>query len=121
MHLQEEEAKKTPEELAMLSLKVPDPVEEGKIEDQKRRFMTPLRPHEHIWNFQYDDEAHRPKHILRPNADPRKAYIDGRVERFMALIDQMAESLKTHNEERWNTINNYTIKIFVDEEKLEAL
>jgi hypothetical protein len=33
MHLQEEEAKKTPEELAMLSLKVPDPVEEGKIED----------------------------------------------------------------------------------------
>jgi hypothetical protein len=39
----------------------------------------------------------------------------------MALIDQMAESLKTHNEERWNTINNYTIKIFVDEEKLEAL
>jgi len=42
--------------------------------------MTPLRPHEMIWNFFYDDESKRPKHVMRPEASPEKCYIDGRIQ-----------------------------------------
>ena len=31
--------------------KTDDPVELGVVEDQKRKFITPLRPHQKIWNF----------------------------------------------------------------------
>ena len=67
-------------------MKPVDILEEGKIEDQRRNFMVPLRPHDKIWNFVYDDEKQRPKHVLRPEADPAKCYIDGRVEKLLELI-----------------------------------
>ena len=31
--------------------KTDDPVDLGVVEDQKRKFITPLRPHQKIWNF----------------------------------------------------------------------
>jgi len=49
--------------------------------------MVPHRPHERIWNFEYDDKKTAPKHVLRPDADPSKCYIDGRVEKLIALIN----------------------------------
>ena len=64
-----------------------DIIEEGKIEDKKREFMVPHRPHERIWNFEYDDPKTAPKHVLRPDADPKKCYIDGRVEKLIVLIN----------------------------------
>lgn len=63
----EEEAKIVPDE----TTPVPKPVdilEEGKVEDGKRKFMTPIRPHEMYWNFIYDDESKRPKHVMRPDS-----------------------------------------------------
>lgn len=47
-----------------------DPFEIGAIEDKKRKFITPLRPHKRIWNFIEDDEEHKVPHVLRANADP---------------------------------------------------
>lgn len=49
--------------------------------------MVPHRPHERIWNFEYDDPKNAPKHVLRPDADPKKCYIDGRVEKLIVLIN----------------------------------
>ena len=31
--------------------KTDDPLELGKVEDKKRKFLNQLRPHERIWNF----------------------------------------------------------------------
>lgn len=67
-----------------------DIIEEGKMEDTKRKFMVPLRPHERIWNFEYDDLNKKPKHILRANANPALCYIDGRIEKLLELINEMS-------------------------------
>ena len=48
--------------------------------------MVPHRPHERIWNFEYDDPKTAPKHVLRPDADPKKCYIDGRVEKLIVNL-----------------------------------
>ena len=97
--------------------KHPDIIEEGKEEDKKRTFMTPYRPHEMIWNFIYDEAVKRPKHVLRPDAAPEKCYIDGRIQELMALIDQVAELLKTFDNERWVKLNGHVLDIFKQFEK----
>ena len=53
--------------------------------------MNPVRPHEMIWNFIYDDEKSRPKHVLRPDANPAKCYIDGRIEALFGHIEMIAD------------------------------
>lgn len=88
MHLEQEESKVSPEETAAVQKPV-DVMEEGAKEDKKRAFMVPLRPHEKIWNFVYDNEKDKPKHVLRPDADPAKCYIDGRIESLSTQINQV--------------------------------
>lgn len=99
MHLALDEANKSAEDVAQ-GVKHADPLEEGKTEDKKRNFMVPLRPHQRIWNFDFNEEecheckdgdktgccGEKPKHVLRSDADPTKCYIDGRIERFLALV-----------------------------------
>lgn len=78
MYQAEEESKIVPDETTQIQKPI-DIIEEGKIEDDKRKFMNPLRPHEMIWNFFYDDDTKKPKHVMRPDAAPEKCYIDGRI------------------------------------------
>lgn len=118
MHQIEAEAQIVPDETNSL-IKPVDVIEEGKVEDSKRKFMVPLRPHQRIWNFEYDDEKQRPKHVLRPDADPTKCYIDGRVEKLMEQVDAISHFLKTFNKERWDKLNNFTLDIFKAHEKDE--
>lgn len=54
-----------------------DPIEEGKKEDAMRRLMNKYRP-PHYWNF-FEEEIEVVPHVFRPEADPNKCYIDGRV------------------------------------------
>ena len=125
MHLAMDEANKSAEDVAQGGKPV-DPLEEGKTEDQKRKFMVPLRPHQRIWNFDFnEDECHdckegqktgccgeKPKHILRADADPTKCYIDGRIEKFLALVEQMSVILMSFSADRWSALNNATQKYF---------
>ena len=97
-----------------------DIIEEGKSEDSKRKFMVPLRPHQRIWNFEYDDEKKRPKHVLRPDAKPQESYIDGRIEKLLALITEIANNLKVHTQERWEKLNRHTLDIFKAHEADES-
>lgn len=114
---QEEEEKNTvPDENAKVVQPV-DIIEQGKVEDGKRKFMVPLRPHEMIWNFFYDDEKTKPEHVMRADSAPHKCYIDGRCEKLMEHIETLSELLKTFTPERWEKLNYHTLEIFKSLEK----
>lgn len=117
----EEEKNQEPEEVMGETKKkeVVDIIEEGKIEDKYRKFMEPLRPHERIWNFQWDKEERRPAHVLRPEAQPEKCYIDGRVTKLLAAVATASEQLRSTDSERWQKLVEYTLKIFKDQEQKE--
>ena len=66
--------------------------------------MNPLRPHERIWKFEIEEDEERVEHVMRPGADPRKCYIDGRVERVLDCVQVIAANLKVHNEKMWKII-----------------
>ena len=89
-----------------------DPLEKGMIEDKKRKFMTQYRPHERVWNFIEEDPSTRLPHLLRATADPSKAYIDGRVENLLTIIEGMGAHLRSHQEEQWVHLNKMTLEIF---------
>ena len=93
-----------------------DVFEEAKIEDSKRKFAEPLRPNNRIWNF-IDDSVEPTPHILRAQADPNAAYIDGRVGDLIGLIEELGIHLKNKESENWKRLNDYTIAIFQDEEE----
>lgn len=71
-----------------------NPVEEGKELDKKREFCRTFRPDKHIWNFEEEDDPM--PHVLRVDADPAKAYIDGRIESLLAIIEKVAMHLSTY-------------------------
>lgn len=97
--------------------KIHDPVKEGVVEDKKRAFMTPYRPHNQIWNFEIEEEEDKLEHVLRPGADPRKCYIDGRVEKLLESISLIGSHLKVHNEKMWKILQEHTLDIFYAQEK----
>ena len=89
-----------------------DPIEEGKIEDKKRKFMNSYRPHERVWNFVDEDPNTRLPHLLRATANPEKAYIDTRVRDMLLLISGMGQHLRAHEAEKWDHVNKMTVEIF---------
>ena len=93
-----------------------DPFEIGVIEDKKRKFITPLRPHKRIWNFIEDDEEHKVPHVLRANADPNQAYIDGRVADLLVVMEGLATHLRIHQAEGWEHLIKQTFAIFKSRE-----
>ena len=97
-----------------------DILEEGKNEDERRKFMVPFRPHEMIWNFIYDDEKKRPKHVMRPDSAPQKCYIDGRIEKLVDTIDELGQIITAHTPERWDKLLGHVLEIFVAQEKDES-
>ena len=56
-------------------------------------------------------------HVLRANADPNAAYIDGRIGDLMNLIEDIGGHLLTHQAESWKHINGMTLAIFVEFER----
>jgi len=56
-------------------------------------------------------------HVMRPGADPRKCYIDGRVEALLECISKIGANLKVYNEKMWKILESHTVDIFYDQEK----
>jgi hypothetical protein len=54
------------------------------LHQKKRKALEEIRPHDKFWNF-FEDCRNEEKvpHLLRYNADPKKAYIDGRIEHIL--------------------------------------
>ena len=71
--------------------------EEGKVIDAKRKILNANRPDKKIWN--YVEEGDHIPHVLRVDADPRKAYEDGRIQEILLIIEKLAEHLKA--EQGW--------------------
>lgn len=90
--------------------------EEEKLEDKKRRFLQQMRP-PYIWNF--FEQGEQTPHLLRPEADPHKCYVDGRIESLFADIQSLGLHLTKHDDIRWKTIVKYTLEIFKAEFKRE--
>ena len=89
-----------------------DPIAQGEIEDQRRKFAEMLRPDRHIWNFFDDSEETKLAHVLRANADPNASYIDGRVADLLVVIEGMGTHLRMHNNESWDHLNSMVLAIF---------
>jgi len=53
---------------------------------------------------------------LRADADPTKAYIDGRVQNVLALIEMIGAHIRMHDSKAWNHLNVMTRAIFEDRE-----
>lgn len=114
--LQKEMTMKKEDDSKEEAKKIKDPVQRGEEEDRKRQYLNEFRPcglddrrHEkpmQIWHF--IEEEQKTPHVLRPLADPFKSYSDGRCEKLMALIEQLAGQIKTHNKETWDKLNMYT-------------
>ena len=92
-----------------------DPHILGKEEDRKRKFLLEevQRPHKKVWNFiQEQDSENFVPHVLRADADPHKAYEDGRINDLFELIQFLAIHIRTFTEQRWKFINTATLDIF---------
>jgi hypothetical protein len=89
----------------------------SKIEDKKRKFMNSIRP-PNYWNF-FEDGAPtlKVKHVLRYNADPRKAYCDGRIERILDNLFAIGRDLTHYADMSYKRLAVETYNIFEAEFK----
>ena len=74
--------------------------------------MTGFRP-PHFWNF-FDDapEHEKVKHMLRYDADPKKCYEDGRIEKILENIEQIGMNLRSYEDKKWTRIRKQTYDVF---------
>ena len=66
------------------------------------------RPPE-LWNFPNVVEE---QHKFRSIADPKKSYIDGRIERLDESIAVIGDHLRKHNEREWSELMRRVIDFF---------
>jgi hypothetical protein len=69
-----------------------------------------MRP-PYCWNF-FDDAEEKIPHVLRADADPKKCYIDGRIDKIMHDIEQVGYHLSHYEEGNWKRLRSFTIEIF---------
>lgn len=99
--------------------------EQEKVVDKKRAFLNYMKP-PFCWNFFLKDdetgevEEEKIPHVLRPEAEPQKCYIDGRVESVLDDINSLGFHLTRHEEIRWKKLREFTIEIFKNESKNEG-
>ena len=78
----------------------------------KRNFMNQIRPPQY-WNFFEDGkEEERVKHVLRYDADPTKAYVDGRIAMILQSIEEIGANLKNYEEIKWKQLSKIIYTIF---------
>ena len=72
--------------------------------------MDNYRPHNGFWNLIEDcaDEM-KVKHVLRPTADPRASYSDGRVDMILDTIQAVGLYLRTYEPEKWNSLVEHVL------------
>jgi hypothetical protein len=51
-------------------------------------------------------------HKFRSIADPKKCYIDGRIERMDAFINEIGDYLRKYNQKEWNELMRRVIDFF---------
>lgn len=93
---------------------------------EKRRHLNAYRPglspNQDYWNF-YEDcpEQEKISHVLRYNADPNKAYTDGRMEVIIQNIVEIGNNLRGYENIKWSQLLQYTHEIFDNDFKKEQI
>lgn len=59
---------------------------EAMEEEKKRKFLDQMRP-PMVWGFIQDPSEKKIKHVLRAEADPKKCYVDGRIEKVLKNVE----------------------------------
>ena len=74
--------------------------------------MNSIRP-PYYWNF-FEDGAQslKVKHVLRFNADPQKAYCDGRIEKILENLYIIGRDLTHYVDVSWNRLSKETYAVF---------
>jgi hypothetical protein len=81
-----------------------------KTADNAQKVENMKRPPE-LWNYpKIVEENHR----FRSIADPKKSYIDGRVESLDRHIVQLAEHLRTKNKQDWDELVRRVIDFYAN-------
>ena len=57
-----------------------------------------------IWNFFDDNDSEKIEHVIRHDANPVACYQDGRIQKIMTNVQEIAMNLATHNEEIWKSL-----------------
>jgi hypothetical protein len=106
-----------------------DPIEKGKEIDRKNGFLSRWRPNQQsrrdelgsylapCWNF-IEEEDPVP-HVLRVNADPTEAYIDGRIEEILEIVNKLSKHMRVHKKQYWDQLLEYELEIFKAQENTE--
>jgi hypothetical protein len=79
-----------------------------KTTDNSHKVENMKRPPE-LWNF---PKVVEDPHKFRSIADPKKSYIDGRIEQFDMYIVQLAEHLRTKNKSDWDEVIKRVIDFY---------
>ena len=58
------------------------------------------------------------EHVLRHNANPKESYKDGRVDKILLAIEELAMGLTKFEDGNWKRLTESAIKIFKDEDAL---
>ena len=88
-----------------------DTLKHMKTYDNSMKAENMQRPPE-LWNYQKVIEE---EHKFRSIADPKKSYIDGRIERLDELIINIGEHLRKHDQREWNELMRRVIDYFKNE------
>jgi len=46
-----------------------------------------------VWGFVQDPSEKKVKHVLRAEADPKKCYVDGRIEKVLTNVERIGKEL----------------------------
>lgn len=82
--------------------------------EKRRKFLNSMRPPK-IWNFFDDSEGDKIDHVIRHDANPVACYQDGRIQKIMSNVQEIAMNLATHNEEIWKSLQRNTLEVFAAE------
>ena len=58
------------------------------------------------------------EHVLRHNANPKESYKDGRVDKILLAIEELAMGLTKFEDGNWKRLTESAIKIFKEEDAL---
>jgi hypothetical protein len=64
-----------------------------------------------IWNF-FEDSEEKIEHVIRYDAKPTACYQDGRIQKIMENVQEIAMDLKTYREDIWKVLQRNTLDVF---------
>lgn len=111
VEIEEDIKRRITEEVKLQGDDGPEYLKWAEAREKRRKFLNEMRPPK-IWNFFDDSQGEKIDHVIRYNANPAACYQDGRIQKIMANVQEVAANLATHNEEIWKALLRNTLEVF---------